>query len=115
MKEFEELLSQSLDGTLRQVFGESASELIYRLMERHVFLKREEIGTKFEAFYAYLDMLLGSEKAQILQSVSLRCLCLQLRREYEEIERYFSVLDDLYEVKFRLLVSTLERERSPSN
>lgn len=115
MKEFEDLLSQTLDGTLRQVFGESASELIYNLMERHVFLKREEIGMKFEAFYAYLNVLLGSEKAQILQSVSLKCLCFQVRREYEEIERYFSFLDELYEVKFRLLVSILEREGSPSN
>jgi hypothetical protein len=115
MKEFEELLSETLDGTLRQVFGEPASELIYRLMESHVFLRREEIGTKSEGFFAYLNRLLGPENTQILQSVSLRCLCHQMRREYEEIEEYFSFLDGLYEVKFRLLVSVLEQEPSLSN
>lgn len=115
MKGFEELLSETLDGTLRQVFGESTSELIYRLMESRVFLKKEEIGMKFEAFYAYLNMLLGSEKAQILESASLKRLCAQVWREYEKMEKYFSFLDDLYEVKFRLLASILERERSPSN
>jgi hypothetical protein len=84
-------------------------------MERHVFLKREEIGTKFEVFYAYLNTLLGSEKVQILQSVSFRFLWLKVRREYSEIEKYFSFLDELYEVKFRLLVSILERKRSLNN
>jgi hypothetical protein len=38
-----------------------------------------------------------------------------VRREYEEIEGYFSFLDELYEVKFRLLVSVLEQEPSLSN
>ncbi len=115
MKGFGELLFETMDDTIRQVFGESASELIYTLMQRHVLLKREEVGEKIEAFYAYLEKLLGSERAQIIQATSLKRLCLKLRREYEEVERYFSALDELYEIKFKLLASSLKRERSVRN
>jgi len=115
MERFGELLFEAIDDTIRLVFGESASELIYRLMERHVLLRREEVGEKIEVFYSYLEKLLGSEGARVIQNISLKRLCLKLRREYEEIERYFSFLDELYEVKFKLLVSSLKEERSVCN
>jgi len=115
MKGFSELLSETMDDTISQVFGESNSELIYRLVERHVSLKRGEVGEKFEAFYAYLEKLLGSEGAQIIQAANLKRLCLKLRREYEEVEKYFSYLDKLYEVKFQLLALSLKEERSACN
>jgi hypothetical protein len=110
---FSELLSEAVDNTMKQVFGESASELIYRLVEKHVSLKQEEIGEKIEVFYAFLEKLLGSERAQIIQNASIKCLCLKLQREYEEVEKYFSFLDELYEIKFKLLAPSLkEHERS---
>ena len=112
MKGFGDLFVESMDTTLRQVLGESASELIYSLMERHAALKREEIGEKIEAFSAYLERLLGSERACILEAASFKRLCLMVRREYEEVEKYFSLLDELYEVKFRLLVPSGKEEGS---
>jgi len=113
MEGFSELLSEAVDNTMRQVFGESASELIYGLVERHVALKREEVGEKIEVFYDYLERLLGSERAQIIQNTSIKRLCLKLRREYEEVEMYFSFLDELYEIKFKLLTPSFrENERS---
>ena len=115
MERFGDLLFEAIDDTIRLVFGESASELIYRFMERQVLLKREEVGEKIEVFYAYLEKLLGSEGAQIIQATSLKRLCLKLQREYEEVEKYFSFLDELYEVKFRLLVPLLREERSVCN
>ena len=115
VEKFGRLLSETMNDTLRQVFGESASELIYTLAERHVLLKREELGEKIEAFYAYLEKLLGSERAQIIQAASLKRLYLNLQREYEEVETYFSVLDELYEIKFKLLVSPSEQESSICN
>jgi len=115
LKEFDELMSEILDVTFRQVFGDFAWELICKLVESHVFLNRDDIGKRFEAFYAYLEQLLGSERAQILQAASPRCLCSQVRQENAEVEKYFSFLDKLYEIKFRLSVSTLKRERSRSN
>jgi len=115
VKRFGELLFETTDDSLRRVFGKTASELVYTLMERHVSLKREEIGEKVEDFYAYLEKLLSSELAQIIQKTSLKRLCLRLRREYEEVERYFWVLDELYEVKFKLLVSSFKEDSSACN
>jgi len=115
VERFGELLSESIDVTMRQVFGESASELIFRLMERQVSLKRREVGEKIEAFEAYLKRLVGSEVAKIVLAISLKGLCAELRREYEEIEKYFWLLDALYEVKFRLLAPSLKEERSVCN
>jgi len=115
MEGFGELLFKAVDDTMRVVFGESAAELIYRLVEGHVSLKREEIGEKIEAFYGYLEKLLGSEPAQIIQSSSLKRLCQKLRREYLEVEKYFSFLDELYEIKFRLLTSSSREECSVCN
>jgi len=115
MERFGELLFEAIDDTMRMVFGESASELVYSLMERHALLKREEFGEKIEVFFSYLEKLLGSEGARIIQNISLKRLCLKLRREYEEIEMYFSFLDELYEIKFKLLASLLKEERSVCN
>lgn len=115
MKGFRVLLSETMDDTMRQVFGESTSELIYRLMERQLSLKREEVGEKIEVFQAYLQKLVGSDVAQIILSMGLKELCTKLRREYEEVEKYFSFLDELYDVKFRLLAPFLKEERSVCN
>lgn len=115
MKSFSEVLFEVIDDTLREVFGKKASELIYTLVEKHVSLKREEIAEKTEAFHAYLEKLLGSERAQIIQTTGLKRLCLKLRREYEEVERYFLVLDELYEIKFNLLFSLSEQDGSVCN
>jgi len=115
MERFDELLFEAIDDIIRQVFGESTSELIYTFIERHALLKRQDIGQKIEAFYTYLEKLLGSEGAQIIHATSFKCLCLKLRREYEEIEKYFSFLDELYEIKFKLLVPSLKEERSVCN
>lgn len=116
MERFGELLAKIIDDMMRQVFGETASKLIYRLMERHVLLKREEVGEKIEVFYSHLEKLLGSEGARIIQNTSLKRLCLRLRREYEEVEKYFSFLDELYEIKFKLSAApSLKEERSVWN
>ena len=115
MEKFGELLAETMNATIREVFGESASELIYRLAEKHVSLKREEVGEKIEAFYAYLEKLLGSERAQIVQAVSLKRLCFKLKQEYEEVEKYFSFLDELYEIKFKLLTASCKEEHSVCN
>ena len=115
MEKFGELLFDAMSATIRKIFGESASKLIYKLMERRVPLKREEIGEKIEAFYAYLEKLLGSEGAQIIQAISLKRLYLNLWREYEEIETYFLFLDEVYEIKFNLLTPSLKDENLVCN
>lgn len=110
MERFGELLFEAIDDTIRLVFGEFASDLIYGFVERHVSLERQEIGEKIEVFCACLEKLLGSERALIVQGASLKRLCLKLRREYEEVERYFAILDELFEIKFKLLVPVLKEK-----
>jgi len=115
MKRFGELLFETTDDTMKRIFGESTSEMIYGFMERHVMVKREEVGERMEVFYSHLEKLLGSEGEQIIRETSLRRLCLKLQREYEEIETYLSFLDKLYEVKFKLLAPLLKEEHSVCN
>ena len=115
MERFDVLLSATLYDVMKETFGESASTLIYCLMEKQTSLKREEVGEKIDAFHASLKKLVGSEVAQTILAISLKKLCTELRREYEEIEKYFSFLDELYEIKFRLLASFQKEERSASN
>ena len=112
LEQFDELLSSATDETIKQIFGKPGSELIYGLMEVHVGLKRKEISKKIEAFYAYLKELLGSDGAETIQTASFKLLRLKLQREYEEIEKHLSLLDELYEVKFRLLAPLLEKQES---
>ena len=115
MQRFSELFFEAMDDALREVFGESAYDLICRFMETHASLKREEFGETIEVVYVPLEKLLGSESTRIIQATSLKRLCLKLQREYEEVEKYFSVLDELYEIKFRLLAPSLKEESSACN
>jgi len=116
LKRFSDLLFEAINDTMRQVFGESASKLIWGLVEKHVSLEQEEVGEKIEALSAYLEKLLGLERARIIQCASLKRLCLKLRREHEEVEKCFWVLDALYEIKFLLLTPFFkEQERSVCN
>jgi len=93
MECFDELLFGVMDNMIKLVFGKSASELIYRVAKGNLRLKREELGEKIEVFTAFLEKLLGSEKAHIIQATSMKLLFCRLQREYEEVEKYFSFLD----------------------
>ena len=115
MEIFDELMFGAMDNTIKQVFGKSASELIYGIAEGHLRLKREELGEKIEVFTAFLEKLLGSEKTQIIQATSMKLLFCRLQQEYEEVEKYFSFLDELYETKFQLLDSSIREKKSLSN
>ena len=115
MESFDELLFGAMDDTVRLVFGEATYELIYALMERHLRLKREEVRGEIDVFYAFLERLLGSKGAHVIKATSIKCLCLKLRREYKDVEEYFSVLDELYEIKFKLLIHSLREESSVCN
>ena len=112
MERFGELLSASLDVTMRQIFGESASEWIISLVERQAGVKREEAGKKIEAFHAYVRELVGSEIAQIILVEGLKKLCAEVQREYAQVESHFSLLDTLYEIKFKLLTPSWNEKRS---
>lgn len=115
MEQFGKLLFAATDDTVRLVFGESNAELIFNFVEARGFLRREDVGEKIDSFFDLLEELIGSKAAGLIKAVSLKSLCLRLRREYEEVERYFSVLDELYEAKFKLLALSLREEGSVCN
>jgi len=53
-------ISNVIDKVLRQVFGEEATLLIYRHLERHYSVEREDIGQKIELFAQGLEDFLRS-------------------------------------------------------
>jgi len=97
------------------MLGESVSELIHSLTERQTSLKLKEVSNKIDAIISYLEKLLGKEGAQIIQTASIKRLCLKLKQEYEEVEAHFLFLDELYEMKFKLLASSLNKNHSTHN
>jgi hypothetical protein len=56
----EEKISKIIDKVLKQVFGEEATRLIYRHLERNYSLKRSEIAEKIEVFAGGLEEFLRS-------------------------------------------------------
>ena len=115
MENFNDLMFEALDDTLRLMLGESVSELIHSLTERQTSLKLKEASNKIDAIISYLEKLLGKEGAQIIQTASIKRLCLKLKQEYEEVEAHFLFLDELYEMKFKLLASSLNKNHSTHN
>jgi len=115
MENFNDLMFEALDDTLRLVLGESVSELIHSLTERQPSLKLKEAGNNIEVIISYLEKLLGKEGAQIIHMISIKRLCLKLKQEYEEVEAHFLFLDELYEMKFKLLAPLLNKKQSSHN
>jgi hypothetical protein len=115
MNDFNDLMFEALDDTLRLVLGESVSELIHSLTERQTSLKLKEVGNDIEVIISYLEKLLGKEGAQIIHAVSIKRLCLKLKQEYEEVEAHFLFLDELYEIKFKLLAPLLNEKQADHN
>ena len=115
MEKFNDLMFETLDDTLRLVLGETVSQLIYSLTKRQPSLQLKEASNKNEVAISYLEKLLGKEGAQIIQTISIKRLCLKLKREYEEVEDHFSFLDELYEMKFKLSAPLLNGKHSNHN
>jgi len=104
LKQFDGLLLQTLDKTIRIIFGESAFQVVHEFLERHAPLKRG-IGQEVEAFCAFLEELLGSERAQMIYISSLRLLHYELQREYDDVRAHLLILDELDRLRFKLLIS----------
>jgi len=64
-KRFNEILLGSIDRTLTKILGEESKRDIYIYLKVAVFLEREDIGRKLDAFQAGLEMLFGLGAAVI--------------------------------------------------
>jgi len=77
---FEKLLIKSVDDSLKDTFGEIATEIIYKHLERNHSLKQEEIPKKLEVFIEGLEKFLNSG-AIVVEGLVLEKLCLNLGLE----------------------------------
>jgi hypothetical protein len=77
---FEKLLIKSVDDTLKDTFGESATEVIYKYLKKNHSLKQEEIPMKLEVFVEGLEKFFSSGAA-VVEKIVLKKLCSNLEIE----------------------------------
>ena len=78
---FEKLLIKSVDDGLKDTFGESATEIIYKHLKRNHSLKQEEIPMKLEVFIEGLEEFFSSG-AMVIEKIVLKNLCSHLEIEF---------------------------------
>jgi len=84
-EKMEDMLLKVIDDTLKQVFKEAGTKVIYDYLESNPYLKIEEIAEKPELFSDSLKKLLGSA-APVIKDLILKNLYSQLQSEYEDKE-----------------------------
>ena len=83
----EDLLLKTIDETMKQIFKEAGTTVIYNFLETNNGLKREEIAEKPEVFSAGLERLMVSG-AQLIEKTILKNLYRRVEVEFEEKEGY---------------------------
>jgi len=83
----DDLLLSVVDETLRQVFREAGTKVIYDFLENNSHLKREEIAEKTEVFSACLEGLLVSG-APVIEKLILKNLYRKLALKFREKKGY---------------------------
>ena len=87
METLDDLLLKVIDDTMRQVFREEGTKVIYGFLENNSHLKREEIAEKPEVFSAGLEKLMVSA-AQIIEKTVLKNLHRRVGLKFVEKEGY---------------------------
>ena len=95
-KKFEKLLIKSVDDSLKDTFGETAAEIIYKHLERKHSLKPEEIPKKLEVFTEGLEEFLSSG-ATVVEGMVLEKLCsnLGIERPSEALSNFLGCVTKL--------------------
>lgn len=103
MERLDDVLLKVVDETLRKVFREVGTKVIYNFLENNYHLKREEIAEKPEVFSAGLERLLGSG-ARVIEKLIFKNLCSKLQVGYEEKVgyRFLDYVKELRNGKFDL-------------
>ncbi|MDH5389880.1 MAG: hypothetical protein OEX10_01840 [Candidatus Bathyarchaeota archaeon] len=93
---FEKLLIKSVDDSLKDTFGETAAEIIYKHLERKHSLKQEEIPKKLEVFIEGLEEFLSSG-ATVVEGMVLEKLCsnLGIERPSEALSNFLGCVTKL--------------------
>ena len=93
---FEKLLIKSVDDGLKDTFGKTATETIYKHLERKHALKQEEIPERLEVFIEGLEEFFSSG-ATVVEGIVLKKLCsnLGLERPSEESSNFVDYVTKL--------------------
>jgi uncharacterized protein YbcI len=94
----------TIDETVKQIFSETGTKVIYDYLENQYDLKLEEILEKPEVFSASLEALLASG-AQVIENLILKNMYRKLELRFEEIKGY-EFLDYIKELKKSARIKT---------
>ncbi|MEA2089347.1 MAG: hypothetical protein U9O89_01110 [Thermoproteota archaeon] len=96
-RKFEKALLKTVDGELKQIFGENATHVIYNYLKHDQRLEPKEIPQKIDVFFEGLHNFLGSGACVVEQTV-LKKLHLKYGRQYQTKEGY-TFVDYIAELK----------------
>jgi len=85
--EVDDLLLSAIDETMRQIFNEAGTKVIYDYLINNHHLKLEEFAEKPEVFSAGLERLMGSA-ARVIEQMILKNLYRRLGLKFEEKKGY---------------------------
>ena len=85
--DFERLLSESLDDTLTDLFGEKSKQIIYTWLKRKYRIAREEIPERLSDFDLALTEMFGRSSGAI-RRVIVKRLYSRMRIEFVERANY---------------------------
>lgn len=81
------LFAEAVDNTLKQIFKEDGTKVIYEFLENHSRLRLEEVADKPEVFSATLERLMVSA-ARVIEKMILKNLYRRLGLKFEEKPGY---------------------------
>lgn len=85
--EVDDLLLSVIDETLKQIFNEAGTNVIYDYLMNNHHLKLEEFAEKPEVFSAGLERLMGSG-AKVIEILVLKNIYSELGLKFEENKDY---------------------------
>lgn len=98
---FDDLVLETMDETLTQVLGQSATNVIFFHLERQMRVRKEEFPRNVGGFCSCLTEILGLG-APVLEDLILKRLCSKLQIQYDSkltFEGHVNMLRKLFEEK----------------
>ena len=87
LEDWNSFFAETVDETLKQVFKEEGTKVIYDFLENHSSLKLGDVANKPEVFSASLERLMVSA-AQVIEQTILKKLYSRLGMKFEEKKGY---------------------------
>ena len=82
-KDWNSLFAEAIDDTLKQIFKEDGTRVIYEFLENHTCLKLEEVPDKPQVFSDSIERLMVST-ARVVEKVILKNLYSRMELKFKE-------------------------------